>query len=88
MSFAWRCGASTAASALETSSTPRSHVNVHRRSVGSFVIVFAVAPICSALQLARSTYYAASHQTPSPRRRSEALLKPELVRVHAASYGV
>ena len=49
---------------------------------------FGVEPICSALQVAPSTYYAATTRPPSPRSRSDALLKPELVRVHAANYGV
>ena len=49
---------------------------------------FGVEPICSALQVAPSTYYAASTRPPSPRSRSDVLLKPELLRVHAANYGV
>jgi putative transposase len=49
---------------------------------------FGVEPICSALQVAPSTYYAATTRPPSPRSRSDALLKPELLRVHAANYGV
>jgi putative transposase len=49
---------------------------------------FGVEPICSALQVAPSTYYAASTRPPSPRSPSDVLLKPELLRVHAANYGV
>jgi len=49
---------------------------------------FGVEPICSALQVAPSTYYAASRRQASPRSRSDVLLKPELLRVHAANYGV
>jgi putative transposase len=57
------------------------YIDTHRES-------FGVEPICSALQVAPSTYYAASTRQPSPRSRSDALLKPELLRVHAANYGV
>jgi putative transposase len=49
---------------------------------------FGVEPICSALQVAPSTYYAATTRPPSARSRSDVLLKPELLRVHAANYGV
>ena len=62
-------------------STMSKYIDAHRER-------FGVEPICSALQVAPSTYYAASTRPPSPRSRSDVLLKPELLRVHAANYGV
>ena len=49
---------------------------------------FGVEPICAALQIAPSTYYAAKQRQPSPRARSDAALTPVLQRVHAANFGV
>jgi len=49
---------------------------------------FGVEPICSALQVAPSTYYAAKQRPPSARAVSDAALKTDLSRVHAANYGV
>jgi putative transposase len=52
---------------------------------------FGVEPICTALQVAPSTYYAATSRPPSARAQSDARLKPELSRIHAENkdaYGV
>lgn len=49
---------------------------------------FGVEPICAALQVAPSTYYAARTRPASPRAQGDAALKPELLRVHAANFGV
>jgi putative transposase len=49
---------------------------------------FGVEPICTTLQVAPSTYYAAKRRPPSPRALRDAALKPELSRVHAANFGV
>ena len=42
---------------------------------------FGVEPICSVLQLAPSTYYAARARAPSARSVSDAVLEPEIRRV-------
>ena len=49
---------------------------------------FGVEPICTTLQVAPSTYYAAKSRPPSARAQSDAALKPEVARVHAANFGV
>jgi putative transposase len=49
---------------------------------------FGVEPICTVLQVAPSTYYAAKSRPLSERGRQDAALKPEMVRVHAANFGV
>jgi len=49
---------------------------------------FGVEPICSALRVAPSSYYAAKARPPSARRRHDEALKPELVRVHRDNFGV
>ena len=49
---------------------------------------FGVEPICTTLQVAPSTYYAARRRPPSARALSDAALKPELIRVHEANFGV
>jgi putative transposase len=52
---------------------------------------FGVEPICTTLQVAPSTYYAAKTRPPSARAPEDARLKPELLRVHTANqdvYGV
>jgi putative transposase len=49
---------------------------------------YGVEPICTALQIAPSTYYAAKQRPPSRRVQSDAMLKPELQRIHAANFGV
>jgi putative transposase len=52
---------------------------------------YGVEPICTTLQVAPSTYYAAKTRPLSARAQSDAALKPELSRVHKANqdvYGV
>ena len=49
---------------------------------------YGVEPICQTLQIAPSTYYAAKTRLPSQRATSDAVLKPELERVHASNFGV
>ena len=49
---------------------------------------FGVEPICTALQVAPSTYYAARHRPPSARRIRDEALKLKLKQVHAAHFGV
>ena len=47
-----------------------------------------VEPICSVLQVAPSTYYAARDRVPSARSISDAALVPELVRLWEDNYRV
>jgi len=49
---------------------------------------FGVEPICSTLQVAPSTFYAAKARPVSARARSDAALKPELLRIHQDNYAV
>ncbi len=49
---------------------------------------FGVEPICTMLQVAPSTYYAAKRRPPSARALSDAALKPELSRIHEDNFGV
>ena len=49
---------------------------------------FGVEPICSALQFAPRTYYAAKARRPSARSLRDAELKPAVVRVHRENFGV
>ena len=49
---------------------------------------FGVEPICSALQFAPRTYYAAKARPRSARAVHDAELKPDLVRVHRENFGV
>ena len=49
---------------------------------------FGVEPICRALQVAPSTYYAAKSRPPSPRRLRDAVLLPLLVSLWTANYQV
>ena len=49
---------------------------------------FGVEPICTTLQVAPSTYYAARQRAPSPRSLHDADLKARLTQVHAAHFGV
>src|SRR5260370_32665917 len=49
---------------------------------------FGVEPICAALQVAPSTYYAAKTRPASARANGDGVLKPELLRIHAANFGV
>jgi putative transposase len=49
---------------------------------------FGVEPICQALAVAPSSYYAARSRPPSARSIADAALKPEVSRVHAANLSV
>lgn len=49
---------------------------------------FGVEPICRTLQVAPSSYYAAKTRPPCARRRRDAVLKPEVERVHRENFGV
>ena len=49
---------------------------------------FGVEPICTALQFAPRTYYAAKARPLSARAERDAVLKPEIARVHADNFGV
>ena len=49
---------------------------------------WGIEPICTALQVAPSTYYAARDRQPSARQRSDQRLKREIARVHRANLGV
>jgi putative transposase len=49
---------------------------------------FGVEPICTALQIAPSTYYAAVSRSPSARAVRDAELKAEITRVHQSNFGV
>jgi putative transposase len=49
---------------------------------------FGVEPICRALQVAPSTYYAASRRAPSARAVGDANLKEEITRVYTEHYSV
>jgi putative transposase len=49
---------------------------------------YGVEPICRTLQVAPSTYYAAKTRPPSARARSDAALKPQLLRVHTGNFDV
>jgi putative transposase len=49
---------------------------------------FGVEPICTALQVAPSTYYAAASRQPSARAVRDEELKAEITRVHQSNVGV
>jgi putative transposase len=49
---------------------------------------YGVEPICSVLQFAPRTYYAAKARPPSVRAVRDAELRPEIVRVHRDNFGV
>src|SRR5438093_5751870 len=49
---------------------------------------FGVEPICALLPIAPSTYYAARSRPPSPRALRDRELRREIVRIHAANFGV
>ena len=49
---------------------------------------FGVEPICAALQVAPSTYYAARSRPPSARSLTDAATTAVIEQVHAANYGV
>ena len=57
------------------------YIDVHRSC-------FGVEPICSVLQFAPRTYYAAKARPPSRRALRDAELKPEIARVHRDNFGV
>ena len=56
-------------------------INVHRERWG-------IEPVCAALQVAPSTYYAAASRLPSARQISDQRLQTEIGRVHRANFGV
>ena len=56
-------------------------INEHREQWG-------VEPICTALQVAPSTYYAAISRLPSARQLSDQRLKVEIGRLHRTNFGV
>ena len=49
---------------------------------------FGVEPICTALQIVPSTYYAAASRQPSARAVRDEELKAEISRVHESNFGV
>lgn len=49
---------------------------------------YGVEPICQALEVAPSTYYAAASRPPSARQLSDAALKPQLCRIHSENLDV
>src|SRR2546422_4350346 len=49
---------------------------------------FGVEPTCRTLHVAPSSYYAAKTRAPSPRRRRDDELKPEVQRMHRENLGV
>jgi putative transposase len=58
-----------------------SFINGHRERWG-------VEPICTALQVAPSTYYAAASRQPSARQLNDERLRTEIARVHHDNIGV
>jgi putative transposase len=58
------------------------------RFIGAHRERWGVEPICQALQVAPSTYYAAVNRPPSARRRRDEQLKLEIGRVHRDNFGV
>jgi putative transposase len=49
---------------------------------------WGIEPVCRALQVAPSTYYASLSRRPSARQVSDERLKPEIARVHRDNFGV
>lgn len=49
---------------------------------------FGVEPICQALAVAPSTYYAARTRAPCARSRRDGELRPEITRIHRENFGV
>ena len=49
---------------------------------------WGIEPVCKALQVAPSTYYAAISRRPSARQLGDDRLKPEIARVHRDNFGV
>lgn len=58
------------------------------RFIGAHRERWGVEPICQALQVAPSTYYAAVARPPSARQLTDERLKVEITRVHRANFGV
>ena len=58
-----------------------SFIGAHRQRWG-------VEPICRALQIAPSTYYAAVSRRPSARQLSDQRLTTDIARVHRGNFGV
>lgn len=58
------------------------------RFVNKYRERWGIEPICMALQVAPSTYYAAIARPPSARQISDQRLKVEIARVHRTNYGV
>jgi putative transposase len=58
------------------------------RSIDAHRTRFGVEPICTTLQVAPSTYYAARRRPVSARRRRDVELTTQLTQVHAAHFGV
>ena len=56
--------------------------------IASHRVRFGVEPICQALEVAPSTYYAAVTRAPSARRRQDESLKPDVARVYAENLDV
>ena len=58
------------------------------RYIDAYRDTFGVEPICQALAVAPSTYYAAKARPPSARSLRDAELKPSISRVHAGNFAV
>jgi putative transposase len=58
------------------------------RFIDSHQARFGVEPICRTLQVAPSSYYAAKRRPASDRQRRDAVLKPQVQRVHRDNFGV
>ncbi len=58
------------------------------RYIDQFRDRFGVEPICRALAIAPSTYYAARSRLPSPRALADAELRLDIARVHRDQFGV
>jgi putative transposase len=58
------------------------------RFINAYRDRWGIEPICTALQVAPSTYYTAVSRLPSARQLSDQRLKVEIARVHRANFGV
>ena len=58
------------------------------RYIDEYRDTYGVEPICQALAVAPSTYYAARNRPPSRRSQDDAALKPEIRRVHEGNFEV
>jgi putative transposase len=56
--------------------------------INEYLERWGIEPICTALQVAPSTYYAAVSRLPSTRQLSDQRLNVEIARVHRANFGV